>query len=122
MKSDIHLRVDDSKTKRINVLKSAKALTEQLRDYNSLKKLKERRMKLMSRLDDTLYEIKTIYDEMKIKDVPDVHLYGRGEEPKTEEKLEKKTAAPKVAPVKIDKKETQLSNELAEIERKLASL
>jgi len=127
MKSNLNVQITDSRSKRRVVLMSAKSMAEQLRDFNSLKKLRERKRKKLTILSNLMSEIGVALDEVKIKDVPSVHIVHPGEEPKVEiKKVEpqkvKQTVVKPVEAPKMDKKEEQLIRELEDIDKKLASL
>ena len=122
MKSDIHLQLHDSRIKRIHILKSAKYLTETLRTFSSLKKLRENKMKKQQLLEDCLSQISIAFNELKVKDIPMIKASLRGEEQKVENILPLKEKNVVVQPPRIDKKEIELIQQLDDIEKKLASL
>ena len=85
---------------------------------------KESKKKKLIALDNTLADIKAAFKEMKVHDVPEVHLSHLDEEKVSHEKphpkVVKKPAKPQ--PVQMDKKELELTRELEAIERKLSSI
>jgi len=125
MKTGINVQVDDSKTKRRNILTSARSCAEQLRDFNSIKQLRVKKREKLQKLTNIVSDIWVALDELNIKDVPSVHIMDQEvhDDKKTEVKeSERKAIKPVEAPIKMDKREQQLTRELEDIDRKLAAL
>ncbi len=123
MKSDIHLQLHDSRIKRITILQSAKTLAETLRTFSSFKRLREDKMKNQLLLEDCLFQVRTAFNEIKMKDVPFLRVSSRGEErvEVPQEIIVKPVAKPVDVP-RIDKKDLELLQQLQDIEQKLSSL
>ena len=123
MKSDIHLQLHDSRIKRITILQSAKTLAETLRTFSSFKRLREDKMKNQLLLEDCLFQVRTAFNEIKMKDVPFLRVSSRGEErvEVPQEIIVKPVAKPVDVP-RIDKKDLELLQQLQDIEQILSSL
>ena len=120
MKTNLNVQVDDSKSKRRKILESAKFAAEQLRNANSLKKLRERKTVKLVSLNKIMMDINSAFDELKIKDFPGF----RSDTVKKElvEKVIKSENMKENVVEVVDKKEQQLLQELEEIEKKLSNL
>ena len=117
MKSKVHVQVNDYKNKRLLVLESARTLATQLKTYENLKSIRLQKIKKIKQLEKITQDINDLLSQIKIKDFPDVHIKGYQEkisvvEPKIQEQ---EIRQPKI---KLD----PITEELQEIERKLASL
>lgn len=104
MKSDLRVYVRNDKEKRGTILNSAKRLIMELRDSPNLKVLQNEKLNLIMQLKDIHKGMLTSLNQIKMKRFPGMKI--EPNEPKAGKVVEKDT----------------LSQELMDIEKKLASL
>ena len=121
MKSEIHVRLSDSKNKRLIILNSAKFFTHELRNYQIYKIRREEKQRKLNRLMAVFGEIKTSFNKLSLKNMPALQVVDK-EIPVKEIKRkiveENKPSHEKL----IMPKQDELSRELDEIDRKLRML
>ena len=112
MKSKVHVQLYDSKEKRKLILMSARTLTEQLQSFSMLKEFNLEKKNRLIKLKSTMEEVEDLFNMIKMAQVRDV------ETQKTEKQPGFATKKEKLEVAKVD----DLTKDLIDIERKLASL
>ncbi len=113
MKSQVHIRINNSQKIQKYFLEIAKSLNLQLLDYEEFLNLKEVKKTRIERLHRITGEMYTSLNNLQLKEIQKPNVKGIETKEKEVEKESPRT---------ISTKEDSIRNELEEIQKKLASL